>query len=242
MKKIFIFVTILTSILGIILYVLISKGYFDVKNLENIKIQGQIKLREPEILNSSKIELGKNIFSYNTGDIESNLLKNPYIKSAIVKRKFPNSLTISIAERLEFFYVPYMSSYIILDEEGTALKAIQDVSFVDKPIITGIKIKHFSLGSKVQLKNQRDLKRTIDLLNACNSADIVDDISEIKLDESGNIQMYAINNVRVNLGQVSKFSNRMKMLSKILVDIYKKGLLGGVIDMSYDGYPVYRSN
>ena len=82
--------------LAAIIYVYFFSGNFSVNK---ITILGQSSFPKDKILALANIDMKKNIYLINTTQIKKNLEKDNYIKSAIVKRKFPREITTRSEER-----------------------------------------------------------------------------------------------------------------------------------------------
>lgn len=236
-KKYKIITFIMILIICVFGYMLIKTDYFTLKKLS---VVGQVKLSRQDILISGKIESGKNIYKYSSKQIRKNLLKNPYIEDANVKIKLPDTIVIDLKERVAMCAIPYMGSYALINEEGIVLKVEDDLKNVDVPLIGGINLQKLKIGQNVDLKDADLLNKILDLLNACNNAKILSNISQINIDDNKNIDLYTINGIRVLLGKGDDLDYKMVALNKILIDLYTKNIKGGIVDMRYDSYPVYR--
>ena len=109
--------------LAAIIYVYFFSGNFSVNK---ITILGQSSFPKDKILALANIDMKKNIYLINTNQIKKNLEKDNYIKSAIVKRKFPREITILIHERIPVASIPAPGGYVIIDENATAISIVQD--------------------------------------------------------------------------------------------------------------------
>ena len=94
--------------LAAIIYVYFFSGNFSVNK---ITILGQSSFPKDKILALANIDMKKNIYLINTTQIKKNLEKDNYIKSAIVKRKFPRDITILIHERIPVSSIPAPGGY-----------------------------------------------------------------------------------------------------------------------------------
>ncbi len=236
-KKYKIITFIMILIMCIFGYMVMKTDYFTLKKLS---VVGPVKLSRQEVLISGKIEPGKNIYKYSSKQIRKNLLANPYIEDANVKIKLPDIIIIDLKERVAMCAIPYMGSYALINEEGVVLKVEEDLKNVDVPLIGGINLQKLKIGQNVELKDHDLLNKILDLLNACNNAKILSNISQINIDDNKNIDIYTINGIRVLLGKGEDLDYKMIELNKILIDLYTKDIKVGIVDMRYESYPVYR--
>ena len=93
----------------IILFILMFIGLFVIfyyafpQNIRNIYVYNNKYLSDQEVIESAKIEDYPNTFKYSTKKIKNNLLKNPYIKSVKVKKKFLYIINITVEENKVLF-------------------------------------------------------------------------------------------------------------------------------------------
>ena len=87
----------LILILFIALCILLATS--EIFNIKKVSVQGLDKLTDKEIISYSNIIIGENIFKTNLAKAEYEIEKNPYVKTVEVKRKFPNTILVSIEER-----------------------------------------------------------------------------------------------------------------------------------------------
>ncbi len=236
-KKILLFFLTFFAVASLAFYAAVKFGYFNVKS---INVNGLIKLKAENVIGFSGIEKGQNIITVKKSKMRESLLKHPYIKDVYIEKDLPDSMDINIIERMEFFCVPYMGSYVIIDEEGMALRVENDITNLDRPILTGIDLDGFKIGKKIYMKDEDVLQRLLNLLNACLGSDILENISEINIDEESRIRLYTYRGIVVLVGEGENLGYKIPILKEILTDLYKKNINYGIIDMKHNGYPVYR--
>ena len=92
--------------------------------VSSVSCEGMIYLNKEEVLNAADIKTGKNIFLSNTGSAKRKIENLPLVKSAAVKREFPNKIVISIEERTPVAYFQYGSDGVIIDNEAIVVKKV----------------------------------------------------------------------------------------------------------------------
>ncbi|MBU5677298.1 FtsQ-type POTRA domain-containing protein [Alkaliphilus sp. MSJ-5] len=208
----------------------------DLMNLKNIVIEGNEQVESEEIINLSNLVINRNIFKYNLKEIEKDIVSHPYIKESKVQRKLPRTITIEVKERQEYAIIPYMGSYIYIDEENIVLNASDSYIANDHILITGVEFKSFKVGEKIEATNDKGLKVVMDLLKAAKMTSIFEMISEINITEENNIRLITFDGVDVLLGEGKNPAYLMVALDEILVNLYTKNIRNVVIDMRYEGH------
>ena len=91
-------------------------------NVVEVYCEGNSEVKTEDIITAAKLETGKNIFLENLGRARRRVESITNIKSAEIRRVFPNKICISVSERVPFAYVPSNGGVALVSEEGIVLK------------------------------------------------------------------------------------------------------------------------
>ncbi len=149
----------------------------DLINLKEIVLNGNEQVHMEELIKLSDLVINRNIFKYNLKEIEENILSHPYVKDVKVQRKLPSTMIIEVKERQEYAIIPYMGSYIFIDEENMILRASDSYIANDHILITGVEFENFKVGKKIEAVNINNLNAVMDLLKAAKMTSIFEMIS-----------------------------------------------------------------
>jgi cell division protein FtsQ len=226
--------TIILSVLLISLLIILclKLSYF---NVSNIKVMNNSIVSSDEIIDFAKVNKGTNIFYINIKNIKTNVLKNPYILKADIKRKLPNTISIVVNEREAVFYGMTDNKYLIIDKSGVVLEEKDDISNMKLTKLEGFDFQQTRLGEIIDSNNARKIENIgiITELIALNSSDI--QISSVDLAEELNVKVYC-GNICVKLG-----SNSLRDKLNLALNIIQNNNLKdkkGYVDVSFDGNPV----
>ena len=149
-KKIIRGLCFLLFIFFICIYIFFFSEKFSVNK---IQILGTLhSLTKNEIISMAKIDMTKNIYLLNSNEIKENIEKETYVEKAVVTKKFPREINIFITERTPVASIPIKrGGYVIIDENAKAIKIVQDIKNVKKPILKGIEIKDVKLQDIIQI-------------------------------------------------------------------------------------------
>ena len=249
-KKIIRGLCFLLFIFFICIYIFFFSGKFSVNK---IQILGTLhSLTKNEIISMAKIDMTKNIYLLNSNEIKENIEKETYVEKAVVTKKFPREINIFITERIPVASVPIKrGGYVIIDENAKAIKIVQDIKNVKKPILKGIEIKDVKLQDIIQIscsvktndnsnsetdENIRNLTKFIKQISALN---FLDNISYMELKKLDDITLTTKSGILVKFGDISNSEYKCKLLNKILIDLTTKGKNSGTVDMRFNADPVY---
>ncbi len=103
--------------------------------LKDISISGNKRLTNGDILGLAKIKLGDNCLETNIAEVENNLSANPWIKSATVRREFPDKLVIKVSERVPGFWVRQGAKLNFADRHGRIIAPVQPGEAAALPVL-----------------------------------------------------------------------------------------------------------
>ncbi|MEA3454100.1 MAG: FtsQ-type POTRA domain-containing protein [Candidatus Caldatribacteriota bacterium] len=116
-------------------------------NIEEVIIKGNDCLSEDEILCSSKVKLGENIFKLDLKKSKDSLMQEPWIKEVEIKRVIPNKIIISIKERKPAAIIHIGEEYFSSTKEGIVLSKIDSPEEkFSLPLVLGLEINEIKIG------------------------------------------------------------------------------------------------
>lgn len=228
----------ISSLLFLLMFMLWGIYYLlqsDLMNLKNIVVEGNSYVERNELINISNLIINRNIFKYRLREIEDKIGSHPYIKDVRAQRRLLSTIVIQLEEREEYAIIPYMGSYIYIDEDNIVLRAADSYMADDKILITGVEFTNFKLGEKLETNNSENFKAVMDLLRAASMTSMYNMISEINLSQKDNIRLITFNGSEVLLGEGKDPAYLMVALDEILINLYTKNIKDVIIDMRYEG-------
>lgn len=226
--------TIMLAILlsAVLVTLCLKLSYF---NISTVKVINNNIVNSDEIINLSKVNTGTNIFYADIKNIKTNVLKNPYLLKADIKRKLPDTIIISITEREAFFYSKHDNKFLIIDRNGVVLEEKDDISNMNLTSLEGIDLTEAKIGHSIPGENKRKIE-SIGLLSdliALNSSGI--DITSVNLSDELNLVVNC-KDITVKLG-VDDIKNKLNQAFNIIANNGLKEQKG-YIDVSFQGNPV----
>ena len=84
--------------------------------VKNIRVENSERFATSDLCERIGLNQGDNAILFNRSKAEDILRQDPYIKDARLVWEFPDTMVISLTERKVRAYVPYMGSYLYIDE------------------------------------------------------------------------------------------------------------------------------
>ena len=230
-KRFFRFI-LLTAVLSISSLFMLKSSLF---NIDNYKVEGNYKLNKEEIINTSSISKGENIFKINKKIAEKNISKLPYIKNIEIKRKFPSTVLFNIEERVGVLQTKSISTILLVDIEGFVLEQLDSID-EQLPNITGFDLNNIEIGDNIFLESNKE--EIIDFIVQSNEAKILNKSSGIDMTLLDNINIQLINGISVAFGTLDNVKYKLSLLNEILIDIEDKQIPCKMIIMNKGENPI----
>lgn len=219
-------------LISILIILCLKLSYF---NIENINVMNNNIVNSEEIISSSKINKGINIFTLNTKKVGTNVLINPYILKADVKRKFPSTIIISVKEREAVFYLEENNKYAIIDKSGVVLEIKDNIDNMKLTKLEGFDLSNIKIGEVIPCEDKRriDVISLMTELISSNTSGI--NITSVKVTNDSSAEVYC-SAMLLKLGNIN-IKNKLNICVNLIVKNNWKNAKG-YIDASFDGNPV----
>lgn len=225
-KRIFGIIKIL-SILAIIcagiVFLLLSPEF----NIDNINVIGNSTLETQNILNLANIQEGENILSFSKRKVISNIMENPYVEQVKIKRKFPNTIDITVKERKKAFNIQNESEYIYIDNKGYILEISNEKS--ENPILKGITINEETLkeGNRLMQEDLDKLEEVWKIFDVLSNNDLVSLVTQIDVNNVNDcILIMETEGKTIHLGDTSNLITKVLYAKEVIER--EKGLNGEI--------------
>lgn len=225
---------IIFIVLGGIAYFLLSPIF----NITEINVNGNEKISGEEILSLSQLKKDENIFKMNKQEIRDKIKQNAYIDTVEIKRALPDTVIISVTERIPTYQINVSNMYMLINNQGYMLEMTEmDESM---PVIVGISTSEedIKVGNRLcveDLEKLGDVLKIVEsaksnnLNNLINKVDITskdDYIIEMK-DEKKTVHIGDTINLALKMLYISDIISKEKDEGEIFVntDLENKGAI-----------------
>jgi cell division protein FtsQ len=245
---------LITILLTVSLVLFARTSYF---NISSVKVIGNTRYKEAEIIKTSNIKKGANgfvtmgispidIFTLSFGKSENAILnKYPYVKNVNVRFNIPKDVSIIITEREPSSIIDYKGQGIIVDKELYALDILKQGDRFDVPKLYGIEFDTYKFGQVLKIKNTESISILTTLTDSINKNDEGDNlklyrlIKSIDLKDINNISITIKPDIKVNFGDLSDLEYRITYFKQIY-PVYIKSSSSGYMDFTTGENPVFQ--
>lgn len=222
--------------------------------INNIEVYGNKHYNSIEVINASSLILGvnwfkeigadtdiKGIITFRSTHSEHNILSRcPYVKNAVVRMAYPGVVKITITEREPVAIIPYISTSLIIDNEGVVVD-VGDIEYkATLPIVEGLDVNGYGLGEVIRANNIKGIDAFNKVFNVIDFTQKTSEsgyypnnlneyISGIDVSDLDNTMIFLDSRVKVNLGAYSQLDEyKIILLQEIFfnnIDEDEKGYL-----------------
>jgi cell division protein FtsQ len=158
-------------------------------SISHIAVEGNVHVTAREIIATSGMAEGQNIFRASLTETAGAIRKIPWVREVRVRRSLPDQIEIEIAERTPVALV-LSREIFFMDETGKVLAGYDKSEGIDAPFITARGLGPLKPGANVSAEGVEDALEIIRLMDSTGVADSIP-ISEINIDDPSNIVMIA---------------------------------------------------
>jgi cell division protein FtsQ len=190
-------------------------------NLQQVDITGIRRLSRAEVVEASEVEAGINLLTVDLQSIASRLKRHPWIRSAVVYRRFPGQLIIEIEERTPRAILASDRLYYV-DEQAEFFTRLLPGDSVHYPLFTGVTPQDLkNHGSEVR----EMIRLGLGLLDLIERAGLEDDpsaIGEIRMNLHEGLQFHMRTGKIIILGKAD-FERKMQRYGRLKRFLIQRG-------------------
>ena len=222
MKKLRTVIIVAISLLiALIVYLCATIDYFSIKT---IKVKNNKIVKLSEIKNYANYSLGENIFRFNKNKLQTKISKDIYIRSANIKKIYPNTIEITVEEAKDICYFEVGKDKFFVDSD---FKIVRNKDRIDYSKIVKIVGANENLSKISNLKSDEKFH---EFLNNLYTHKILEQLTEITVVNSNDITMVTKNEIKVFFGNLNDSEKKSNNISKILKEISTKSINTKMLD------------
>ena len=184
---------------------------------KNVAVEGAEHYTKEQLCDMIGLSGGDNIFLFGKGKAAQRLEQDPYIADAKLSCRWPDTLVIDVTERKVRGYVPYMGSYLYIDEAGRVLD-VQDACREAAPMVKGLSFGSFTLGEVIPVENPEALSVVLQVSQLMEKYELLDLVVEIDVSNPKRIYAY-VNQVQIILGNMENGDTKIRYMAEIMKTI-----------------------
>ena len=204
------------------------------------EIQGLRHLSESQVLLKLKEieEQNRSLFALDLDGLRKSVELLPWVKTATVRRVWPDRLMIQVTERVPIAFARIDDSTQLVDEDGVLLESKSEgLSNFDFPVLTGLE-SGFETELLGRNRKRIDLYRRLIRQLDENHAGLSRDLSEVHLQDAGSVSIVLNDDtVLVHIG-ADHFQERFRRYIAMSREIKQKYRLLESVDLRFENQVV----
>lgn len=226
----------------LILGLLLGAGYLAVFRtvwfvLSDFEVQANADNRTWVETNFKTYFSGRNTFLVSLEEGADALRADPSVRQARITRRLPGSLVYRIEYRLPVAAVLFDGLSLMVDQEGFLIRT-EPTAPTDLPVIAGAQMESFVIGKPLDTAGKQQFKAALDLVTLLDSADLQQGAT-ITLEEHA-VLVSLKSGIKGRFWYRGSIEDSFNRFMSVYNDQISKGVSAGLIDVSSEGYPVYK--
>lgn len=185
-------------------------------NVDRIVIVGNTLYEERDLIETSGIEKGDNLFEVDIAYAEDKLYSvYNYIEEVDVKRSFPNAVTVTITEAVPFSVIEEADGYTLVSVGGKVLE--RGLEEVPEGMLS---VRGLSTVTNTE-DNEKRMELMMKIVGTMNSLGMEDYVF-LDLTDTLEITMIYDNRVKVNLGNELQLEYKLQFADSVILEKLSK--------------------
>lgn len=200
---------------------------------KTISIHSDGRLTETQLRRYAEVEEGANLFAIDMDTVRDNLMSSPLIESVRIQRDLPDTLNISVVERVAVAQIRWRrwGGTLLLDRSGVVLPPTR--TGMALPVIDGLKFDRLRPGEQL---DDPGVQYILELISACDTLGFGNQVAFKRFD----LRYPDHINVKLEDGINARFpyhsaSNKLVRLVTILQIDRERGTPRKLVDLVPDG-------
>ena len=203
----------LTVIVALILLLIHTEAYF---RINKIDIEGLGDLTTAEISDAGGIRKGMSIFLLQEQKIADDIMRQfPHLKSVVISRNLPDSVVITLTDRIAAGYILTADGYWLIDRDGVCFASAAEPE-EGYPLISGIESEMVVPGAPLACPIRREV---LQKYFAYWPGDTGLEAAEINLNESYNLVVYTVDGLQIWFGDGRNMDTKLALVQQSLPHI-----------------------
>lgn len=214
---------ILISIVLCFVFIIVCMALF--LKIENIKVVGNERYSEEQIVTSSGIAVGQNLYAINKKSAKGFIMSDyPYINEVVIRRTLPSTLTFRITEEIPIYYTEICGEYFVLSSTLRVLEKADENPNLDREdklvLLLLSDVKSAVVGQEIEFTKQLAFDYISTFIKNVTEHEIATDLTEIDISAKYNIYVTYQDRFRVYLGDNSETEMKLTF-AKLMINEFK---------------------
>lgn len=206
-------------------------------NVKEMTVSGNEMIADAELIESSGIVFGTNIFKVNTKAVKENLMRNPLIDKVEVKRRFLGRIDLIIEETAPRLIIPYMTGCVLINENAKVIELRDEIPEMQIPQVSGIEVAEAKICKQLVPTDKVSFEMIMDCVAVFHEFDAIKYFRSMDFTNLSNFTAVTHEGVKVIFGKMEDLEYKVKFMQSVMPNIDKSE--GTYIDISSSSKGIY---
>ncbi len=184
---------------------------------ETIRVQGRSRYSDEELIMTSGLEPGDNLFRFSRRGVRKRLLDTyPYLDTVTIERKMPNQIILHVADATPAAAIGSETTYYFMDAGGKLLEQVSLDRLGSVPVVTGVTIGDSEVGKRLNMKHDERLQQLTQLLNSLEKYGLMNRVDFINLSDMANVRVGCDGHMYIRFGTLDRLDYKMSFAQKFI--------------------------
>lgn len=202
----------------------------------HLEVEGTKRLSREDVLAAAGVKKGKNLFSLDIPRAEKSLVESPWISSARITRRLPNTVRLQVVERDPRAILVLEGRSFLVSADGVPFKELGQGDPYDFPLVTGISSAELARDRRAELER---LSRTLTLLGQYDELSLgrSHQVQEVHLADTGAASLVVGDSgTTLHLGE-SPWKQKLLRAERVLSKARREGGTPHVVFLDNEAHP-----
>ncbi|MDO5783476.1 MAG: FtsQ-type POTRA domain-containing protein [Eubacteriales bacterium] len=205
--------------------------------VSTIRVAGDTRYTQEELIASSGVREGDNMFFLDSGRIADTLYDEyPYLETVTLHRRLPSTLQIEVSERTPALSIESGNDYLLMDMSGKIVEKTS-AEAADTVVVTGVDTSGIEVGNTIGEKQEK-LLTVLNLMELMTQYELNTEIKSIDIQKAYDVRVQYADRYTILFGNLSELEHKIQFLQAILRESSLPD--SGVIDLTDDKEARYR--
>lgn len=204
--------------------------------IREIELDGGGRVSLADVKKQAGVDVGTNIFAFDTERATQKLLENPWIEQAKLSRKLPSTLRVELTLREAAAMAVIADKLYLVTRGGEPFKQIEPDDPRDLPVITGVSIENLA---RDRAREVERLKTALEVLRQYERLPLsrTYPAEGVHLADSGDVTLtVGKEGIALELGQ-GPFRRKLLMAEEVTGALRRKGRTPGIVFLDNRAHP-----
>ena len=211
--------------------------------LKDIQVKGVYIISQEEAKKAAGLDRTVSYFTVSEKKVAEGINSHHYLTFERMEKRFPDTLTVYVKERVPVARVQQMGTNYYLDDQGMVLEKsylrVKSGSPDDMVVVTGLKPKELRVGHTIVAGSSEHMKAYTALFEELELQGWLSQISELNITDPESIYVVTRDGYSARIGDISSLRAKIGTVRAVVAKLREMGKTGGMLEASTPGEAIY---